>query len=137
MEQEHDPQQEKRVLTAVVASVAVLWVFSTFVFKPPPAPEPLPEDATATAEVTPDAATPTPAPAPAPVVASAPAAEVRTLDRPWTGVESGWSSFGGSPNSMLIEAYQEPFKQLWLPTWLLSGFKDGFKIGRASCRERV
>ena len=132
MAQEHDPQQEKRVLTAVVASVAVLWVFSTFVFKPPPVPEPSPEDITAeaVAESTPATPTPTPAPTAAVAAAAVPQAPVRTLDRPWTGVDSSWSSFGGSPNRMLIAAYQEPFKQQWLPTWALSGFTEGFSWER-------
>lgn len=127
MEQEHDPQQEKRVLTALVASVGVLWFFSTFVFEPPPPPPEAPaEEATAAAEVTPDAS-PTPAAAvAAPVTPAPPPADVVTLDRSWKGVDSNWSSFGGSPSSFEIAAYQEPFQQLWLPSWLISGFTDGF-----------
>ena len=124
MAQEHDPQQEKRVLTAVVASVAVLWVFSTFVFKPPPPPTEAEVAAQATA--TPAVATPTPAPAPVVVAPNATQAPARSLDRHWPGVDSGWSSFGGSPNRMLIEAYKEPFEQQWLPMWAFNGFKEGF-----------
>jgi YidC/Oxa1 family membrane protein insertase len=128
MDQEPDPQQEKRVLTAVVLSVVVLWFFSTFVFQPPP-PPPEGEDPTTAAEITPDAATPAPVAAiatDAVVASSAPAAEVRTLDRDWPGIESGWSSFGGAPNRLRVLAYQEPFEQLWLPAWLISGFSEGF-----------
>ncbi len=126
MEQETDPQQEKRFLTAMVLSVGVFWAFSTFVYKPPPAPATPPEGAAVAESV--DAVPAASAPVLAPVipVASVASAQATHLERVWPGVESGWSSFGGAPNRLLIEAYKEPFQQLWLPTWLLDGFKAGF-----------
>jgi YidC/Oxa1 family membrane protein insertase len=145
MDQEPDPQQEKRVLMAVVLSVAVLWVFSTFVFKPAPAPAPPPDAPTAGAVATPAAPTPgatpgAPGATPAdPAVAASPAppaAPVVHLDRAWAGVDSGWSSFGGSPNRMLINAYQEPFEQLWLPGWVKDGFLDGFHWERFTIKPK-
>ncbi len=36
MQSTPDPDQEKRVLTAVALSVLVLWLFQSFVFEPPP-----------------------------------------------------------------------------------------------------
>ena len=36
MQSAPDPNQEKRVLTAVALSVLVLWVFQIFIFEPPP-----------------------------------------------------------------------------------------------------
>ncbi len=133
-----DPDQERRILTAVVLSIAVLWIFNTFVFEPPVPPPPVEETPALAAEETPPAATPAPvasddddsasgdavASAPVPVIPSAPAV---TLDRSWDGVGAQWSSFGGSPNRFQIEAWSSAYELDWLPTWLISGFSNGFK----------
>ena len=151
--QQPDPDQERRVLVAVILSVAVLWFFSTFVFEPPPQPPVPPADptagavadnddsaapsvATAAAADDDDSAAADAEAAAAPVIPSAPAV---TLDRSWSGVGAGWSSFGGGPNQFTIDAYSEPYELDWLPTWLLSGFTNGFKWEGLdiSCPDRV
>jgi len=133
MDQEHDPDQEKRVLMAVVLSMGLLWFFTTFVLEQPPPPADVPDEAAAAvegAEGTRAAAAPAEAAvaAPeAPVDPAVPAAPPRTLERATEELESTWSSFGGSPSELLIPAYQEGYEQNWIPTWILSGFKNGFK----------
>jgi len=44
----------------------------------------------------------------------------------WAGTTGLWSSRGGGPASIRIEAYQDAYEQQWIPTWLLSGFTNGF-----------
>jgi len=138
-----DPQQERRILTAVVLSIAILWIFNTFVFKvppPPPAVEPDPTVAVADPS-TPAESSATPAAAladdddsaatatgvaPVREVPSAPAVVVA---HPWDGIDAAWSSFGGSPNKLQIAAWSDPYELDWLPTWILNGFKNGFNWG--------
>ena len=135
-QQQQDPAQDKRVLMAVVLSVIVLWFFSNFVFEPPPPP--LPEDAptAATEDGTPAADTPAVAladdddSAPAAAVAEVPAepqAPDRILERAWEGVDARFSSLGGGPSSIAILQYSEPYELDWLPSWLISGFTEGFE----------
>ena len=45
----------------------------------------------------------------------------------WTGFATNWSNRGASPTSVRVEAYQEAYEQQWIPTWLLSGFTNGFE----------
>jgi len=153
MPQPPDPQHEKRVLTAVALSVLVLWVFQSFVFEPVAAPpaepimategEALPGDRS---EGTPlaEQSQPTDDDDSARVKAEQPVAQLPpvaplTLDRHWgeldesdtgTGTDrrltSRWSNYGATPTSIKVEAYQSAYELDWLPTWLLSGFKNGF-----------
>jgi len=44
----------------------------------------------------------------------------------WSGTSARWTSRGGGPSSIRINAYQEAYEQQWVPTWLLKGFTDGF-----------
>jgi YidC/Oxa1 family membrane protein insertase len=132
-----DPDQEKRILLAVVLSVAVLWFFSNFVFEPPPRLPPAEIDPTASAVGTEETPAPTVASddddsaaravvAQDPVVV-VPSAPTISLDRGWNGIGSAWSSFGGGPTKFQIDAWSDPYEQDWLPTWLLSGFTHGFE----------
>lgn len=122
-QQAPEPEEQRRLLIAAVLTAAVVWIFGTFVLEPPPPPPPPSETATELVEVE--------TPTPAPVVVAEPAppsdVEVRTLERHWEGHETDFSSFGGGPNVVGVEAYQEPFELDWLPTWVLEGFKNGFK----------
>ncbi len=147
-----DPQHEKRVMSALVLSVLVLWFFSNFVFEPPPPP---PEtDAPISSESGNGAVDTAPGPlagAPAtadghsePTRASSdddsadgertpaagrpvlPAVEPRTIKRSWASTEVVFSSLGGGPEAVYLDSYGEPFEQDWLPTWILDGFSNGF-----------
>jgi YidC/Oxa1 family membrane protein insertase len=128
MEQEQDPDQEKRVLLAVVLSMGLLWFFTTFVLEPPPVPEELPPEAAAAVEATPETPEAVAAPTAAPEAAAAvEAAPPRTIEHATTDLETTLSSFGGSPSEMIVPAYLEHYEQNWLPTWLISGFSNGMK----------
>lgn len=133
-----DPEQERRILTAVVLSIAVLWIFNSFLYEPPPPPPPPEESVPAVVEATPgatlpvesdddDSATSSTVAADAPAVPVIPAAPAVLLDRSWSGVGAEWSSFGGSPTRFQIDAWSDAYELDWLPTWLISGFSNGFK----------
>ena len=153
MQSAPDPQQEKRVLTAVALSVLVLWVFQSFIFEPPPPPiavepQPMAEDAVP-AQTRVDAQAVTGSDkgddddsargSVDAIVRVAPVAVAPVqLERNWgsldteavdRGVQTSWSNFGGSPTAIKIAAYQKPYELDWLPTWVLSGFSEGFSWG--------
>jgi len=149
---EPNPEQDRRVLLAVVLSFLVLWVFSYFAPEPPPRPVPLGDDDSADGDVsTPgdedlsnDSDRPTSSgdaagegtgsddDDSASTLASSAAVEPKIVRAPlvetdfnWKGTETRWSSRGGSPSSIRISGYQEAYEQQWLPTWLLSGLGAG------------
>ncbi len=125
-QQAPEPEEQRRLLIAAVLTAGVVWIFGTFVLEPPP---PVPEASeTPTAAEVVEVETPTPAPVVAVEEATpAVAVDVRNLERDWEGHEASFSSFGGGPNHVGVEAYQEPFELDWLPTWIISGFSNGFK----------
>ena len=152
MQQSPDPEQEKRVLTAVVLSVLVLWIFQSFVFEPPPVPPvsvpqqavgPLAEQAAesstaAVVDVNGDDDDSARSAQPLEARKLKPPTPPIELERNWgdldeLGVDrstaSRWSNFGGSPTTLQIRAYQEAYELDWLPTWLLKGFTSGFDWG--------
>ena len=157
MQSAPDPDQEKRVLTAVALSVLVLWVFQSFVFEPPPPPAAVdqsPIESTSQIDgqlMGQDGASTSSDADKGDDDDSAKAGVAELMDRvttapvePWQGdrdwggldetavdwgVRTRWSNFGGSPTAISIAAYQEAYELDWLPTWLLSGFSEGFSWG--------
>jgi len=151
MQSTPDPDQEKRVLTAVALSVLVLWLFQSFVFEPPPqravVEQPVAESFTEQSSHEASAVAKEPADdddsargiatEPSERVVEAPVEPIQ-LARTWGGVDqlsvdrevrTSWSNFGGSPTGIEIAAYQEAYDLDWLPTWVLSGFTEGFSWG--------
>lgn len=150
---ESDPAQDKRVLLAVVLSIVVLWVFSYFAPKPPPRPalgdddsaSPADGDGLAAADdddsarrgsddddsarkgSDDDDSARGPEDSGEPVAATAPEAPVIESTVAWEGISTEWSSRGGSPTSIQVSGYQEAYEQQWIPTWLISGFKNSFE----------
>lgn len=123
---EQDPGQERRLLIALVLSMAVLFFFAPKSRQQAPAPA---DGATPVAEATAIPQAPT-----APDLVLEPAAAASSIkptsvDRSWPEADATFSSFGGSPSKLHIHGWQEPFQQDWLPTWLLDGVKAGFKFG--------
>ena len=145
---EPNPEQDRRVLLAVVLSFVVLWIFSYFAPQPPPRPAVESEDSTASSgeEATSESDTPDGIPVPTenlsagddddsasstaaliPKVAPIQRAPLVETELDWEGTETLWTSRGGGPSSIRIANYQEAYEQQWVPTWLLSGFTAGFE----------
>jgi YidC/Oxa1 family membrane protein insertase len=133
-EPEHQKDEQRRLILAIALSVFVYWVFATFVLEPVPPPQPVADDiATAPvqaddtkASTTPGAVASAPAAAPAPSAFSAPE---RTFDRDTNLIATTWSSFGGAPADLALQAYGAADTEApWLPTWILDGVLAGFSF---------
>lgn len=148
---EPNPDQDRRVLLAVVLSFAILWAFSYFAPQPPLLPpledgpasladDSLPTDSsesaqpkseafggseasTSKADDDDSAASRSEVSSETAPIRRAPLVESEVS---WAGTAGVWTSRGGGPSSIHINAYQEAYEQQWIPTWLLSGFKAGF-----------
>ncbi|MEE2829684.1 MAG: membrane protein insertase YidC [Myxococcota bacterium] len=145
---ERDPEQDRRILVAVVLSIGVLWIFSFFAPKPPPRPldtesavdvadgefsapqaEQLPPaDARepgdgAVAGDDDDSALSSEARVAEPVIAGP---DLQESSSRWEELDVRWSNRGAGPTSVLVSDYNEPYEQQWIPTWLWDGIKGGF-----------